>query len=415
MSEPWRDINDPGPIFKPEPADNTRVVYKTDPVETPKKEPPPIEVKLSEGKFLPPDGDLTFNDKCKVQVKVEYLRETSLKRITFCLFCAYNGKTEQMKPDKEGFENNGVAEAEFTLFYPENYKEGDKADFYFKASHRRGEKIIDSEKLTMPMSSGKVIKNGDNGTIVEEINVRLSGFGGGVPSDQFDAITETKVKNFQKEYMEMEKPTGEVDEETAKKIDEFAGKYSIDLNSLKCTCHKCDGFGKGRHKNEYFEKKDKNGKQKPHTEATHRYEYPGMHRFLLWAFRGLNFHLTKETTVSAKIHHFSSGYRCNDHSLTIQRQTVNHMGKAVDVHFSTKANGSWIVPNVDQENNALCKKIRKVCTKPDVLNAQMEWGLPDRFSLESTVDGAKTWVMPMYECLKANIWMIDSFAKAFRK
>jgi hypothetical protein len=153
MSEPWRDINDPGPIFKPTPADNTRVVYKTDP-EEPKKQPPPTEVKLSEPKFLPPDGGLTFNDKCKAQVKVEYLRETSLKKITFCLFCTYNGTTEQMKPDKEGFEKNSIAEAEFQLFYPENYKDGDKADFCFKASHRRGEKVIESEKLTLPISSG---------------------------------------------------------------------------------------------------------------------------------------------------------------------------------------------------------------------------------------------------------------------
>jgi hypothetical protein len=160
MPEPWHGINDPGYFFKPKPesADNTRVAYKTDPVADPKKEPPPTEVKLSEGKFLPPDGGLKFNDKCKVQVKVEYLRETTLKKITFSLFCTYNGKTEQMKPDKEGFEKDGIAEAEFDLFYPEDYKQGDKADFYFKASHRRGEKIIESEKLTVPISSGKIGK-----------------------------------------------------------------------------------------------------------------------------------------------------------------------------------------------------------------------------------------------------------------
>ena len=34
MPEPWHGINDPGYFFKPkpEPADNTRVAYKTDPV-----------------------------------------------------------------------------------------------------------------------------------------------------------------------------------------------------------------------------------------------------------------------------------------------------------------------------------------------------------------------------------------------
>jgi murein DD-endopeptidase MepM/ murein hydrolase activator NlpD len=152
MPSPWHEINDPGKFFKPKPtpADNTRVADKTDPVAEPKKEPPPTEVKLSEGKFLQPDGGLKFNDKCKVQVNVEYLRETSIKKITFSLFCTNNGKTEEMKPDKDGFEKNGIAEAEFQLFYPEDYKQGDKADFFIKASHRRGEKVIESKKLTLP-------------------------------------------------------------------------------------------------------------------------------------------------------------------------------------------------------------------------------------------------------------------------
>jgi hypothetical protein len=160
MSEPWRDINDPGAFFKPkpEPADNTRVVYKTDPVLDPKKEPPPTEVKLSEGKFLPPDNGLKFNDKCKVQVKVEYLRETSMKKITFNLFCTYNGKTESMHSVKEGFENDGIAKTEFCMYYPEDYTQGDKVEYFFKASHRRGEKEIESEKLTLPISSGKADK-----------------------------------------------------------------------------------------------------------------------------------------------------------------------------------------------------------------------------------------------------------------
>ena len=157
MPDPWHNINDPGNFSKPKPApaDNTRVAYKTDPVPDPKKEPPPTEVKLSEGKFLQPDGGLKFNDKCKVQVNVEYLRETSIKKITFSLFCNYNGTTEEMKPDKEGFEKNGVADAEFQLFYPKDYKQGDKADFFFKASHRRGEKVIQSEKLTLPKEGQK--------------------------------------------------------------------------------------------------------------------------------------------------------------------------------------------------------------------------------------------------------------------
>jgi hypothetical protein len=185
MPEQWHDINDPGHFFKPktEQADNTRVAYKTDPVPEPKKEPPPIEVKLSEGKFLPPDFGLKFNDKCKVQVKVEYLRETSLKRIIFSLFCTYNGKTELMKPDKEGFEENGTAEAEFTLFYPEDYRQGDKADFFFKAAHRRGEKVIESERLTLPMDTEEdsnfriveILSATDTGTVDKNLRISIKG------------------------------------------------------------------------------------------------------------------------------------------------------------------------------------------------------------------------------------------------
>jgi murein DD-endopeptidase MepM/ murein hydrolase activator NlpD len=156
MPDPWHGINDPG-YFKPQPApaDNTRVAEKPAPVPDPKEDPPPIEVRLSEAKFQQPDGGLSFNDKCKVQVNVEYLHETSLKKITFSLFCNYNGTTEEMKPDKEGFEKDGIAEAEFQLFYPDDYQDGDKADFFFKVSHRRGEKVIQSEKLTLPYETQK--------------------------------------------------------------------------------------------------------------------------------------------------------------------------------------------------------------------------------------------------------------------
>jgi Putative peptidoglycan binding domain len=237
-----------------------------------------------------------------------------------------------------------------------------------------------------------VVQKGDSGDIVEEINIRLSGFGGGVPNSTFDDVTELKVKQFQKDYMKIDTPTGKVDEETAKAIDEFGSKYDIPLNSLKCNCHKCGGFGEGRHKDEYFEKNDRNGKPKPHSEATYRYEYPGMHRSLLWGLRGLTFHLGNDSPVFSKFDFFSSGYRCNDHPLTVNRKTVNHMGKAADIHFLIKAGDSFITPTNDNEDNSNCEKIRKLCLKTSVLSAQMEWGSSNRFSLESTVDGAKTWV-----------------------
>ncbi len=152
MSEPYQDIHSYY-FIKPQaaPADNTRVKYKTDPVPEPPKEPAQIEVRLSEGKFLSPKEGVSFNGKCKAQVKVEYLRHSIMTKITFCLYCTYKGKTEIMKPDKVGNEKNGIAETEFTIFYPDDYTQGETVEYFFKAAHRRGEKEVMSEKITMPL------------------------------------------------------------------------------------------------------------------------------------------------------------------------------------------------------------------------------------------------------------------------
>ncbi len=154
MAEPYQDIHSYY-FIKPKaaPADNTRVKYKTDPVPEPPKEPTPIEARLSDAKFLLPKDAVTFNGKCKAQVKIEYLRHTIMTKITFCLYCTYKGKTEIMKPDKVGNEKNGIAETEFTIFYPDDYTQGETVEYFFKASHRRGEKEISSEKLKMPQNN----------------------------------------------------------------------------------------------------------------------------------------------------------------------------------------------------------------------------------------------------------------------
>ena len=97
-------------------------------------------------------------------------------------------------------------------------------------------------------NSNKVVKKGDKGKIVEEINIRLAGFGGGVPADTFDEMTESKVINFQRDYMKMKTPTGEVDEKTARAVDEFVNSYPIDMQNMKCPCGTCGGYGRGQKK-----------------------------------------------------------------------------------------------------------------------------------------------------------------------
>lgn len=246
-------------------------------------------------------------------------------------------------------------------------------------------KMIEEKGLKVP--EGKCVRKGDKGLIVEEINIRLAGFGGGVPTDTFDDLTETKVKNFQRDYMKMQKPTGVVDVETAKAIDEFGEKYRITatlFEQLKCNCGVCSGFGKKRHKNEF--------KTNTKLEMNNQYEYPGIHRSLLWAVSGLAFHLIENKEVMARFLDFSSGYRCHDHGETKKNGTTNHMGKAVDIRFNSLIGEKWIRPAEEDERNKTVEAVRKFCTNTTILNAQYKWFAADKFSMETTDQGAKTWL-----------------------
>src|SRR5271157_4651100 len=132
-----------------------------------------------------------------------------------------------------------------------------------KTTSENGQPVAHSKVVRFNIN---VVKKGDSGDIVEEINIRLSGFGGGVPNSTFDDLTESKVKQFQKDYMNMDSPTGEVDEDTAKAIDEFGGKYEIDFDQLKCRCGLCSGFGNSKHKDEYS--------TTTKEEVFYKFEYP---------------------------------------------------------------------------------------------------------------------------------------------
>jgi hypothetical protein len=86
-------------------------------------------------------------------------------------------------------------------------------------------------------------RRSDKGKAVLEINIRLAGFGGLLPEEEFTERTEKGVKQFQKDYMKMANPTGVADYETLEKIDEFCGKYKFKFDELKCKCstnHKCN-------------------------------------------------------------------------------------------------------------------------------------------------------------------------------
>ncbi len=204
-------------------------------------------------------------------------------------------------------------------------------------------------------STDKVIKKGDHGPVVEELNIRLAGFGGGVPKDVFDDETEKKVKQFQSLYMKMAQPTGLFDVDTAKNMDEFSDKYTINLESFKCKCGGCTGFGNAKFK-----------------EDSKKHEYPGMHRSLLWALKGL-FSYIKE--VDLTFHEISSGYRCWTDNKQHNRESTNHMGKAMDLTFYESKTS--VKKKAVKED---CDKVRKLLEKK--INGQIRWKDKNKFSME---------------------------------
>ncbi|WP_211460486.1 M23 family metallopeptidase [Collimonas silvisoli] len=209
------------------------------------------------------------------------------------------------------------------------------------------------------------IKKGDKGSLIEEINIRLAGFGGALPTDEFTDLTETCIKQFQRDYMGVAE-TGRACGGVLKALDDFMTSYPIapHFSQMKCKCHVCGGFGSGRIEG-------------------NAHEYPGIHRSLLWALRAAEFYL-KETKLGYSVFTISSGYRCIDDNRQHSRTSVNHMGRALDVQFVK--DGEKI-----RTENAGIEKIRKdIFVKH--LGAQNRWVNRNKISLEATSDGATTWV-----------------------
>jgi hypothetical protein len=181
MEGSWHDINDPG-FFEPaEDTDPKNQEYATDNLEQ-MQDADTQEVRLSDPQFVESDDGFDFNRKCRVRVKVEYLKETARKKVTFSLFSTYNGEIQDMQCNAEGFESGGVAEAELTLYYNDaHYADysndpSKTLDYFFKASHSRGNEV-ESPPLTMPCA--------DKGPIWIRVDLTPD-----------DAINETRVLHF---------------------------------------------------------------------------------------------------------------------------------------------------------------------------------------------------------------------------
>jgi hypothetical protein len=227
---------------------------------------------------------------------------------------------------------------------------------------------------------GKVLKKNDSGIAVQEASVRLAGFGGSLPTSIFNDQLEKCVKQFQKDFMEVPQPSGQIDELTARAIDDFGDKYSLDISALKCPCGSCSGFGNGKYPDS---ETNYSG-----SEAFHKYEFPGIHRSLLWAVRSLSFYLSKNKPLKLKIDSFSSGYRCHINNTQHSRTSTNHMGKAIDIKIAFHEGNTWKSGELE-----VCNIVRNLCQ--DKMSAKVEWDHLDGFSLEPGSGGsanAPTWV-----------------------
>jgi hypothetical protein len=216
----------------------------------------------------------------------------------------------------------------------------------------------------------RVLKNGLKGPDVRELQIRLAGFRGTLPDGDFGPGTELQVVRFQADFMKMARPSGEADGETLEAIDAFGAQYPLDFTALACPCGACGGFGQGRFKSRYRMPGSR-------EEKYHRYEYPGIHRMLLWAVRGLFFYLPEHAFT------ITSGYRCAVRNEQTGRTSTNHHGKAVDLDVAAK-------PGEDKRDDMnRCNAIRGLLVERS--NAQIGWHAANRKALEPD-DIAPTWV-----------------------
>lgn len=239
-----------------------------------------------------------------------------------------------------------------------------------------------SEQSTTPKTDVKnLCKNNaqcitsGKGELIREINIRLAGFGGALPSNEFTELTKKCIKQFQRDYMGVEE-TGKICGSLLVALDKFYYEYPVSsfMGNIACPCGKCNGYGNNR-RNVKSGSNDAN-------------EYPGIHRSVIWILKALNFYL--KTEFSAKkleVAYIESGYRCINSNIIKKRTSVNHMGMALDIHFKT--NGVRTAKLADMEF------IRKSVMNKK-MNAQ-EFRKNDCVYMEPTTfndgtAGARSWV-----------------------
>jgi hypothetical protein len=154
MSEPWRDINDPGAFYKPEPEEKPRVAA-TDNYQPEKKKEEAITATLKTAQFVP-DDETDFTKPCKIKVDID---GDKTGQVTFALWARYKGKEYDLQHQIKADSQNNKSTAQLKLFYVDEHfhdiygaDPAAKVDYFAKVS-MRGAKPITSEPLTMPCSN----------------------------------------------------------------------------------------------------------------------------------------------------------------------------------------------------------------------------------------------------------------------
>jgi hypothetical protein len=222
----------------------------------------------------------------------------------------------------------------------------------------------------MPFGKAE-LSRGDKGAGVVELQLRLAGFRGTLWDGKFGPGTELQVVSFQRDYMQL-RPTGRADRATLAALFDFEKEFPVLVEALHCPCGTCPGFGTKRFKGQYL--------PGPRVEQNAKYEYPGMHKAILHAFRGASFYLQRAGFPAPTV---TSGYRCWTCNEQKGRTSTNHMGKAIDIDFPLRG-------SEDKRDDMLrCEKGRGVLV--ELANFQVGWSASNRKSLEPS-DIAPTWI-----------------------
>jgi hypothetical protein len=215
----------------------------------------------------------------------------------------------------------------------------------------------------------RTLSDGMTGDDVIELQMRLAGFRGTLPDGDFGGGTKLQVQSFQRDVMGIANPNGVADASVFDAIDAFAAQHPVNFAQLRCPCGVCNGFGRGKFKGLYSNARK--------VEMFYRYEYPGIHRMILWAYRATQFYARVEGWQLT----INSGYRCSENNRINGRSSTNHHGKAIDIDILNAPSKV-----VDRDR---CNRLRGILVSK--ANAQIGWLASNRKSLEPA-DIAPTWV-----------------------